>query len=146
MDAEQAKVQYGAILFYQKWQGTLRPGVNCISFPIPGFNWYKVFFVKDISCMAVRLQPLKVLGLLLCLSCFSAKSQTVLNVANFGARGDVVRFSVNTVSNSTVVSVAGTNTFSSADIGKVIEVFRAGPWVTYNGGVVVTQQDIICLI
>ena len=71
----------------------------------------------------------------------------VLNVADFGAKGDAVSFTVSTVSNSTVVSVMGTNTFSSADIGKVIEVFRAGPWLSYsNWGVVVTQQDIICTI
>ena len=76
-----------------------------------------------------------------------ARGQDTLNVTNFGAMGDAVQFSVNTVSNSTVVSVAGTNTFTSADVGKVIEVFRAGPWITYsNWGVVVTQQDIICLI
>ena len=73
-------------------------------------------------------------------------AQTSLNVTNFGARGDAVQFSVNTVSGSTVVSAAGTNTFSSADIGKVIEVFRAGPLVNYDGGVVVTQQDIVSLI
>src|SRR5580658_7245411 len=87
--------------------------------------------------------------LALCLNfpCFSGKSQTILNVANFGARADVVRFSVNTISNSTIVSIAGTNTFSPSDVGKVIEVFRAGPWVTYrNWGAVVTQQDIISLI
>jgi PKD repeat protein len=74
------------------------------------------------------------------------RSQAVLDVTDFGARGEAVCFSVNTVSNSTVVSVAGTNRFSSAEIGKIIEVFRAGPTVMFNGGVVVTQQDIICPI
>ena len=73
--------------------------------------------------------------------------QTNLDVTDFGAMGDAQEFTVNTVSNSTVVTVNGTNTFSSADIGKVIEVFRAGPWVYYsNWGPVVTQQDIVCLI
>ena len=94
-----------------------------------------------------RLRHLvSVAGLLLFV--FSAKSQTVfLNVTNFGARGDTIAFSVNTVSNSAVVSVAGTNTFSPADVGKVIEVFHAGAWITYrNWGAVVTQQDIVCLI
>jgi PKD repeat protein/lysophospholipase L1-like esterase len=70
-----------------------------------------------------------------------------LSVTNFGAIGDGETFSVNTVSNSTVVSVSGTNVFSASDIGKVIEVFGAGPWIDYsNWGPVVTQQDIICLI
>lgn len=69
-----------------------------------------------------------------------------MNVTNFGAIGDVVQFSVNTVSNSSIVSVAGTNIFSSADVGKVLEVFGAGPWVHYRGAAVVTQQDIICLV
>lgn len=77
----------------------------------------------------------------------NSDGQTNLDVTDFGAIPDAVQFYVNTVSNSYVVSVAGTNQFSSADIGKVIEVFRAGPWVTYsNWGPVVTQQDIICLI
>ena len=92
------------------------------------------------------------LSLLICalgflLSVFSTRAQASLNVTDFGAAGDAVQFSVNTVSNSTVVSVAGTNVFSPSDVGKVIEVFRAGPWLTYsNWGVVVTQQDIVCMI
>src|SRR5215469_16181141 len=74
------------------------------------------------------------------------RAQTTLNVENFGARADAVQFSVNTVSNSTIVSVKGTNIFSSSDVGKVIEIFGAGPWVYYGGSTVVTQQDIICTI
>ena len=73
----------------------------------------------------------------------SSQAQTSLNVTNYGAVGDTVRFSVNTVSNSPMVTVNGTNIFSSADIGKVIEVFRAGPLVYYQSNLVVTQQDII---
>src|ERR1700722_2316520 len=92
-------------------------------------------------------KTISVFAFLLFLFCLSARSQTTLNVKDFGAIGDTVRFSINTVSHSTVVSVAGTNTFSSADIGKVIEVFRAGPWVRSKvWGLIVTQQDIICLI
>lgn len=73
--------------------------------------------------------------------------QTNLDVTDFGGVPDVQQFYVSTVSNSPVVSVTGTNVFSSSDIGKLIEVFRAGPWITYsNWGPVVTQQDIICLI
>src|ERR1700722_13554964 len=92
------------------------------------------------------------LSLLICafcffLSVFLTRAQTSLNITDYGAVGDGVKFSVNTVSNSTVVTVAGANTFSSADVGKVIEVFGAGPWVSYsNWGAVVTQQDIVCLI
>ena len=84
--------------------------------------------------------------ILLFVFCFSAKSQTVLNVKDFGARGDAIQFSVNTVSNSTIVSVTGTNRFSAADVGKVIEVFRAGLWVRYHGAIVVTQQDTLSMI
>jgi len=92
----------------------------------------------------------------------SCRAQTTLNVTNFGAMGGAVQFHVNTVSNSSVVSVAGTNVFSAADIGKVIEVFGAGPQLQFsndppwsvttlygsnpNNGTVVTQQDIICLV
>jgi PKD domain len=92
------------------------------------------------------------LSLLICafcffLSVFLTRAQTSLNITDYGAVGDGIKFSVNTVSNSTVVTVSGTNTFSSADVGKVIEVFGAGPWVSYsNWGAVVTQQDIVCLI
>ncbi len=57
---------------------------------------------------------------------------TTLNITDYGAVGDGIKFSVNTESNSTVVTVSGTNTFSSADVGKVIEVFGAGPWVYYS--------------
>jgi lysophospholipase L1-like esterase len=77
----------------------------------------------------------------------SSSLPTNFNVLNFGASGDVVKLTVKTTSNSPVVSVIGTNRFSSADIGKVIQVFRAGPWITYsNWGPVVTNQDIVCLI
>lgn len=78
--------------------------------------------------------------------CFSGRAQATLDVSRFGAVGDAECFSVSTVSNSTVVSVTGTNRFSSADVGKVIEVFRAGPWIYYKSSAVVTQQDIICLV
>jgi lysophospholipase L1-like esterase len=73
-----------------------------------------------------------------------------VNVTDYGAKGDAVRFAVQTTSNSAMVSVLGTNRFSSADIGKVIEVFRAGPWLRFSNNpakpFVVTNQDTICLI
>jgi hypothetical protein len=75
---------------------------------------------------------------------------SVLKVTDFGAAGDAVQLVVNTTSNSPMVSVIGTNRFTSTDIGKVIEVFRAGPWLYYSNnpacGVAVTNQDTICLI
>lgn len=85
-------------------------------------------------------------GLLIFGAIIPGRAQTTLSVQNFGAAGNAVQFSVNTFSNSAVVSVAGTNTFSSSDVGKVIELFGAGPWVYYGGSAVVTQQDIICTI
>lgn len=73
-----------------------------------------------------------------------------INVTDYGAVGDAVGFTVQTTSNSPMVSVIGTNRFSSADIGKVIEVFRAGPWLRLSNNAanpfVVTNQDTICLI
>lgn len=54
----------------------------------------------------------------------SIHSQTVLTVTNYGAVGDAVQFFVNTASNSVVVTT--TSLFSSADIGKAIEVFGVG--------------------
>jgi len=93
-------------------------------------------------------------GLLACLLWagfgISGRAQTSLNVTNYGAAGDAVRFSVNTTSNSTLVTVTGTNRFSSTDIGKVIEVFRAGKQTYWSNnpayGVFSTNQDTICLI
>ncbi len=76
-------------------------------------------------------------------------SQTSLNVTNFGAIGDAVQFSVNTVSNSVVVSAAGTNSFSPADVGKVIEVFGVGTqtYGTNSQGVLgYGNQDLIATI
>jgi hypothetical protein len=55
---------------------------------------------------------------------FSASAQSVLNVTNFGAVGDAVQFYANTVSNSAKVTT--TSQFSSADIGKTIEIWGVG--------------------
>ena len=70
----------------------------------------------------------------------SSQAQTTLNVTNFGARGDAVQFSVNTTSNSVVVTT--TNQLSSADIGKVIELFGAGRWGVSN----LYHQDLLATI
>jgi hypothetical protein len=58
----------------------------------------------------------------------SAQALTAtLNVSNFGAQGDAVQFLVNTAINSSVITVQSTNHLSSADVGKLILLFGAGP-------------------
>jgi hypothetical protein len=54
----------------------------------------------------------------------SVQAQTVLNVADYGARGDAVRFYASTTAGLPLVTTA--RQFSSADIGKTIELFKAG--------------------
>ena len=68
-----------------------------------------------------------------------SQAQTTLNVTNFGARGDAVQFLANTKSNSVVVTT--TNHLSSSDIGKVIELFGAGPLGTSTN-----HQDLLAKI
>ncbi len=67
-----------------------------------------------------------------------------LNVTNFGGTGDAWNYTFNTSSNSVIIN--STNLFGSNVVGQVAEIFRCGPWITYNGAVVVTQQDLICLV
>src|SRR4030081_426693 len=69
----------------------------------------------------------------------SSRAQTILNVTNFGARGDAVQVWVNTVSNSAVV--LSTNQFSSADVGKVMMLFGAGAYTTPTN-----NQDLLVTI
>ena len=57
----------------------------------------------------------------------------------FWRGGDAVQFFANTMSNSVVVTTA--NQFSSADIGKVIELFGAGPLGTSTN-----HQDLLSTI
>jgi hypothetical protein len=68
-----------------------------------------------------------------------SQAQTTLNVTNFGARGDAVQFFANTTSNSVVVTT--TNHLSNSDIGKVIELFGAGPLGTSTN-----HQDLLATI
>jgi hypothetical protein len=78
--------------------------------------------------------------LTLALSAPLAQGQAAtLNVTNYGARGDAVWFSANTTSNSVLVTT--TNQLSSADIGKVIELFGAGPLGTSTN-----HQDLLAVI
>ena len=77
----------------------------------------------------------------------SSRAQTMLNVTNFGARGDAVQFFANTTSNSVVVTT--TNQFSNADIGKIIEVFKAGTVTSGNdsyGNSTNGNQDLVAII
>jgi hypothetical protein len=74
-------------------------------------------------------------------------AQAIFNVKDFGAKGDAVQFYVNTVSNLTVVTT--TNQFSTADVGKYIEVFGVGkPTYGKNSYGVTTNdnQDLIALV
>jgi hypothetical protein len=71
-------------------------------------------------------------------SSLQAQTMTV-SVADYGAQGDAVQFWVGTTSGSPVITT--TNQLSSADIGKAIEVFAAGP---ATGPV--NNQDLIATI
>lgn len=82
-----------------------------------------IMICRQFSLIPSRFGSL-LMGLLLIGLGISSQAQAVLSVTNFGAHGDAVQFYVNTVSNSTVVTT--TNPFSSADIGKTIEVFGVG--------------------
>ena len=66
---------------------------------------------------------------------------TTLNVLDFGARGDAVQTFASTVSNSTIVTLAPTNSLSSADVGKVIELFGVGTATTNSN-----YQDLVAVI
>jgi hypothetical protein len=64
-----------------------------------------------------------------------------LNVLDFGARGDAIQTLASTVSNSTVVALAPGNRLSAADLGKLIELFGAGPATSPTN-----NQDFIATI
>ncbi len=54
----------------------------------------------------------------------------MLNITNFGARGDAVHIQANTLNGSRVVTVSSTNALSDADAGKLILLFGIGPATT----------------
>ena len=72
------------------------------------------------------------------------------SITNFGGIGDLVSFSANTTSNSAQIVVTSGQTFTTNDIGKVLQVFGAGPWlhVSNNNALAwaVTNQDSISFI
>jgi hypothetical protein len=69
-----------------------------------------------------------------------AQSAT-LDVTDFGARGDAVSITANTVSGSPVITVPATHALASTDIGKLILLFGAGPATTPTN-----HQDLIATI
>jgi len=56
----------------------------------------------------------------------SVYAQSSLNVTNFGALGDAVPLLAITTSNSPSI-LCQTNRFATADVGKIVELFNAGP-------------------
>src|ERR1700722_10483143 len=64
----------------------------------------------------------------LCFSLFSLQAQTTINIADYGAFGDLTGLAgVSVVSNSCEVDCAGAN-FGSGDNNKLLEVFGGGAW------------------
>jgi hypothetical protein len=85
--------------------------------------------------------------MMLALSACRVQAQATLNVTNYGAKGDAVQIFINTVSNSATVTT--TSQFSSADIGKTIQVYRVGkPTQGVNSYNVTTNdwQDLIAIV
>jgi hypothetical protein len=68
-------------------------------------------------------------------------AQTSLNVTNFGAQGNAAVLSVSTVANSSLVTSA--TPLSTADIGKVIEIFGGGP---LGSATTNCHQDLVAVI
>src|ERR1039458_5616864 len=79
------------------------------------------------SIRSLWLAPLPA-GLMILGQVYSSQAQTpTLSVTDFGAQGDAAQILVSTVSNSSVITVQSTNQLSSADVGKLILLFGAGP-------------------
>ena len=78
--------------------------------------------------------------LLGCLFAADSLAQT-LNVADFGARGDAISIMANTVAGSPVIWVPAANALASADVGKLVLLFGAGP-----GTAPTSHQDLIASI
>lgn len=91
-----------------------------------------------------RCQPIHYPALLVCLfligSLPSPGQPLFLNVTNFGARGDATAISAITISNSPMI-ICLTNTFTTADAGKVVELFGAGAATSPTN-----HQDLVATI
>ena len=77
----------------------------------------------------------------LCLAAHAWAQTPSLKVVDFGARGDAVQTCATTVSNSTTVFLSPTNSLSSADVGKLIQLFGVGKPTTGTN-----CQDLIAQI
>lgn len=99
-------------------------------------NFYRI--LASCFCRMGRSRAAGALLLLLSLEAVS-HAQTQMNVTDYGAVGNATSFFVNTVNNSAIVTT--TNLLSSADIGKTIELFGAGPLGTST-----TNQDLVAYI
>lgn len=71
----------------------------------------------------------------------SSAAASTLCVTNFGARGDAFETLGGTVKGSPVVHLLSTNQFSSADVGKLLLLFGAGPASTPTN-----QQDLVAKV
>ena len=78
-------------------------------------------------------------GLLLLSFGLAGRSQNILNVTNYGAKGDCAQVWVKTTRNSSVVIFS--NLLTTADIGKTIELFGVGSFTTPTN-----NQDLIAVI
>jgi len=77
-----------------------------------------------------------------CFLAMNLKSQAgTLDVTRFGARGDAASIMANTVAGSTMITISATNALSSADVGKLMLLFGAGPATSPTN-----HQDLIATI
>jgi hypothetical protein len=102
-------------------------------------TYVRVMIRFKFSVLGRSKLPFSLLAGCLTLIAASSEAQVTLNVTNYGARGDAVYFWANTTSNSAVITT--TNPFSNSDIGKVIELFGAGP-----PGTSTNHQDLLAII
>lgn len=77
---------------------------------------------------------------------YRAGQSLELNVADFGAMGDAWTGIVTTVQGSETVTFSAADQEVSPTTNGIIEIFGAGPNVSYNGSLVVTQQDLVAII
>ena len=87
------------------------------------------------------LKPLFVIVLRFTILTGCAQGASNLNVTDFGARGDAVQIVASTVRNSGNVTIQSTNRLSSADIGKVVLLFGAGPYTSSTN-----NQDLLATV
>jgi hypothetical protein len=71
----------------------------------------------------------------------------VLDVTEFGAKGDAIKTTANTVGNSTMITIPSAS-LTGADVGKLVELFGVGdPTSGYPGGIFAAgHQDLIATI